>query len=125
MYESMPCKPIISTSTMLNRAEMLKQQWTQSLGLLWQELFPDSKLEAILQEEKVSYRNCVYTPIVTLWVMVSQVLEPDKSLSHAVKRIISWLAAAGVACPSPDTGDDSKARQRLPERVLQRLVPES
>ncbi|XHX79274.1 MAG: IS4 family transposase [Stenomitos frigidus ULC029] len=125
MYESMPCKPIISTSTMLNRAEILKQQWTQSRGLLWQELLPASKLEAILQEEKVSYRNCVYTPIVTLWVMVSQVLEPDKSLSHAVKRIISWLAAAEVACPSPDTGAYSKARQRLPERVLQRLVPEA
>ena len=60
----------------------------------------------------------------TLWALVSQVLDPDKSLSNAVKRIISWLAAAGSECPSPDTGAYSKARQRLPERLLQRLVPE-
>ena len=96
----------------------------QSLGWPGQELLPASRLEEIFQEEKVSYRNSVYTPIVTLWAMVSQVFDPDKSLSNTVKRIISWLAAAGADCPSSDTGAYSKARQRLPERVLQRLVPE-
>lgn len=65
---------------------------------------PESQLEEILQEEDVFYRNCVYTRIVTLWAMVSQVLDPDKSLRNAVKRIISWLAAAGSECPSNDTG---------------------
>jgi hypothetical protein len=109
---------------MPNRAEILKQQFMQSLGLPWQELLPESRLEEILQEEDVFYRNCVYTPIVTLWAMVSQVFDPDKSLRHAVKRIISWLAAAGSECPSNDTGAYSKARQRLPQRLLQRLVPE-
>jgi hypothetical protein len=109
---------------MPNRAEILKQLLMQSLGLPWQALLPESRLEAMLQEEDVLYRNCVYTPIVTLWAMVSQVLDPDKSLSNAVKRIISWLAAAEVECPSNDTGAYSKARQRLPERLLERLVPE-
>lgn len=65
---------------MPNRAEILKQQFMQSLGLPWQELLPESRLEEILQEEEVFYRNCVYTPIVTLWAMVSQVFDPDKSL---------------------------------------------
>lgn len=124
MYTSSPCKQIISISTMPNRAEILKQQFMQSLGLPWRELLPESRLEEILQEENVLYRNCVYTPIVTLWAMVSQVLDPDKSLSNAVKRIMSWLVAAGSECPSNDTGAYSKARQRLPERFLQRLVPE-
>jgi hypothetical protein len=49
MYISSPCKQIISTSTMPNRAEILKQQLMQSLGLPWQELLPESKLEAILK----------------------------------------------------------------------------
>jgi hypothetical protein len=109
---------------MPNRAEILKPQFMQSLGLPWQELLPASRLEEILQEEEVSYRNSVYTPIVRLWAMVSQVFDPDKSLSNAVKRIISWLAVAGAECPASDTGAYSKARQRLPEAVLQRLVPE-
>jgi hypothetical protein len=76
---------------MPNRAKILKQQFMQSLGLPWQELLPESRLEEILQEEDILYRNCVYTSIVTLWAMVSRVLDPDKSLSNAVKRIISWV----------------------------------
>ncbi len=77
MYESSPCKQIISAPTMPNRAEILKQQFMQSLGLPWQKLLSESRLNEILAEENVSYRNSVYTPVVTLWAMVSQVLDPD------------------------------------------------
>lgn len=58
----------------------------------------------------------MYTPIVTLWALLSQVLDPDKSLSNAVKRIIVWVGAAGGEGHSPDTGAYSKARQRTIER---------
>lgn len=110
---------------MLNRAEILKQQFNQSIGFPWQEILPESRIEEILGEEKIQYRNCVYTPIVTLWALLSQVLDPDKSLSNAVKRMIVWVGAAGGECPSPDTGAYSKARQRLSESVLQRLIPDT
>ena len=50
---------------MPNRAEILKQQFMQSLGLPWQKLLPESRINEILSEEDVSYRNSVYTPIVT------------------------------------------------------------
>jgi Transposase DDE domain len=110
---------------MLNRAEILKQQFNQSIALPWQKLLPESRIEEILVEENIQYRNCVYTPIVTLWALLSQVLDPDKSLSNAVKRISAWVGAAGGDCPSPDTGAYSKARQRFKESVLQRLIPET
>ncbi|MCG9893159.1 MAG: hypothetical protein MH252_19065 [Thermosynechococcaceae cyanobacterium MS004] len=61
----------------------------------------------------------------TLWTMMAQVLDPDKSLSNAVKRIIAWIAAAGGDAPSPDTGAYSKARNKFSERVLRCLVPET
>jgi hypothetical protein len=67
----------------------------------------------------------VYAPIVTLWALLSQVLDPDKSLSNAVKRITTWVGGAGGECPSPDTGAYSKARQRFSESVLQRLIPDT
>ncbi|MEG4027275.1 hypothetical protein QUA06_03900 [Microcoleus sp. POL8_C6] len=35
----------------------------------------------------------------------------------------TWLSAAGVQPPSSDTGADSKARQRLPDKLVQQLVP--
>lgn len=110
---------------MLNRAEILKQQFTQSIGLPWQEILPESRIEAILVDENIQYRNCVYTPIVTLWALLSQVIDSDKSLSNAVKRITAWVGAAGGECPSPDTGAYSKARQRFSENVLERLIPDT
>jgi Transposase DDE domain len=110
---------------MPNRAEILKQQFMQSLCLPWQELLPESRLEEILKERNISYRKSIYTPSVTLWAMVSQVFDPDKSLRNAVKRMIGWLGAAGADCPSQDTGAYSKARQRFPERVLQQLMSET
>ena len=108
---------------MPNRASILKQQFLQSVALPWKELLPDSKVKELLALEDLRYYNSVYTPIVTLWAMVSQVLDPDKSLSQAVKRMSTWLSVAGVKPPSSDTGAYSKARQRLPERLVQQLVP--
>jgi Transposase DDE domain len=110
---------------MPNRAAILKQQFHQSVGSPWQDILPASRLEAILVEEEITYRNCVYTPIVTLWAMIAQVLDPDKSLSHAVKQMITWLSVSGAAIPSADTGAYSKARTRLSESLLLRLIPET
>ena len=58
---------------MTNRAAILKQQFNQSVGLPWQDILPESRIEEILAQEKVLYRNCVYTPIVTLWALIFQV----------------------------------------------------
>ena len=108
---------------MPNRASILKQQFLQSVALPWRELLPDSQVLELLANENVRYYSSVYTPIVTLWAMISQALDPDKSLSQAVKRMSTWLSAAGVVPPSSDTGAYSKARQRLPERLVQQLIP--
>ena len=76
----------------------------------------------MLQEQGVGYRQVLYTPIVVIWAWVSQVLDADKSLSNAVKRVLAWIAAAGEAVPSGDTGAYSKARKRLPLAVLKPLL---
>jgi len=70
-------------------------------------------IQQILEQEQVSYRQTIYT-IVTLWAWMSQVLDPDKSLSHTVARVIAWLSESGAVVPSSDTGAYSKARKRCP-----------
>ena len=95
---------------MPNRASILKQQFLQSVASPWEKLLPDSLVQELLAWEKITYYQSIYTPVVTLWAMVSQVLDPDKSLSQAVKRMSTWLSAAGVKPPSSDTGAYSKAR---------------
>jgi len=110
---------------MSQSAEILKAQFFKSLGLPWQDILPSSRLKEILEEEGIEYRSRLYTPVVTLWAMIHQVLSPDKSLRNTLKCMSTWLRAAGEVAPSADTGAYSKARGRLPEALLQRLVPET
>lgn len=79
-------------------------------------------MQKVLQEQGVKYRQMLYTPIVVIWAWLSQVLDADKSLSNAVNRVVAWIAVAGEAVPSADTGAYSKARKRLPLAVLKPLL---
>jgi hypothetical protein len=107
---------------MPKKIEILKQKFTKSVGLPFQELLPESTIIEVLKAEKIQYRDRLFNPIVTLWAFLSQVLDSDKSCSNAVSRIITWLTSEGVQPPSTDTGGYCKARMRLSEKLLQRLL---
>ena len=109
---------------MPNQSEILKQRLFDSVARPWQDLLPETKINALLSEEGIRYRNRLYTPIVTIWAMVYQVLCADKSLSHTVKWLRKWLVVEGDA-PSSDTGGYSNARSRLSETIVERLVVDS
>jgi hypothetical protein len=107
---------------MTNRAEILKQKFQHSIALPFEQVLPEAVVQQVLQDQGVKYREMLYTPMVVLWAWLSQVLDSDKSLSHAVKRVIAWIAAAQADVPSADTGAYSKARKRLPLGVLKPLL---
>jgi len=107
---------------MANRAAIIKQKFQDSLALPFEQVLPSAVIQQVLEEQGVSYRQTLYTPIVVVWAWMSQVLESDKSLSNAVSRVIAWLAAAGEEVPSADTGGESIARKRLPLSVLKPLL---
>ena len=110
---------------MPNRAEILKQKFLHSVGLPFQELLTASAIKQALEDEQVRYRESVYSPVVTLWMFLTQVLDTDGSLRNAVDRVIAWLSVAGATAPSSNTGAYCKARQRLPEAVIKHLLKQS
>lgn len=79
-------------------------------------------VQDVLRSEKVTFRDRVYSPIVTLWAFLSQVLSTDHSCRLAVTRLVAHRAASGQDPCSPETGSYCKARQRLPIGVVTRLV---
>ncbi len=110
---------------MRQRVEILKRKFVQRAGLPFREVLSEASIESALAEEKVRYRNRLYTPIVTIWAFLSQVLESDQSLANTVKRVRAWLVSAGAEPPSSQTGAYTKARQRLPEGLLKRLLSQT
>jgi hypothetical protein len=109
-------------SMMPNRAEVLKEKYQNSIGLPFAAVLPEAEIQAVLDAQGVTYRQVLYTPMVVLWSWLSQVLDANGSLSHAVKRVTTWMRVAGLSVPSADTGAYSKARQRLPASILPPLL---
>jgi Transposase DDE domain len=67
----------------------------------------------------------IFSPLVTLALFLGQVLSDDHSCRAVVLRLLAWRAARGLPKCSADTGGYCKARRRLPDSLLPRLVRES
>jgi hypothetical protein len=105
-----------------NRVAILKEKLSNGMGLPFRDVLTETMIQQTLEDEEVSYRNRLYTPMITLWTWLCQVIDKDKSCKNAVSRITSYLAASGETPPSTDTGAYCKARKRLKERLLLRLL---
>jgi hypothetical protein len=115
-------------STPARRARQIKAlrtQFAQADGLPFADVLTADRLERALRDEKAVWREAVYTPVLTLWAFLSQVVHPDGSCRAAVARALAWLVSRGERPCSPQTGPYCKARQRLPESLLHRLVRET
>jgi hypothetical protein len=83
---------------------------------------PLAQVQAALQAEAVVFRDRLFTPLVTVYAFLGQILDPDHSCRQAVARVLAWLVGCGRKACSAETGAYCKARQRLPENVLIRLT---
>jgi hypothetical protein len=101
------------------------QEIAQTPGLPFAHLLPQDQVEQVLREENVSWSERLYTPLVTLWVFLSQAIDPDHSMRQAVARLLAHRLQNGLRSCSADTGAYAKARQRLPEKVLARLTKQT
>jgi len=94
-------------------------------GLPFAEHLPIHVVHAALRHVGGAFRQRLYTPALTLWTFLSQLLDPDHSCRQAVARLLAWRAARGRTLRSPRTGAYCKARGRLPEALLAHLTRET
>jgi histone H3/H4 len=90
------------------------------LGL--EDILPKATVQKILREEGGTWRAILYTPWVTFWIFFWQVLSPDRSCRAALKRLAAWMGLRGRKFNAEDTSPYCKARARLPEAALRRLM---
>ncbi len=94
---------------------ILRNKYNNGIFFPFHEILNETMIQQTLQEEDIKYRQRLYTPLITLWIWLCQVLDKDKSCKNAVSGVISHLVSA-------DTGAYCKARKRLREGFLLRLV---
>jgi hypothetical protein len=90
--------------------------------LPYQDLLDGEMVRSAWAVEKLKFRERTYTPLVTLWTFLTQVLDADHSCRKAVSSLNAFLVSEGQSAVSPDTSNYCKARRRLPLSFIIRLV---
>lgn len=67
---------------------------------------------------EVGWKDRIFTPLVTLWVFLGQVISADHSCRAAVARLIAHRFSQGQGTCSAKTGAYCQARKRLPEKFF-------
>jgi putative transposase len=120
----------LSKPSLSRRFQLVLTSFQQRGGLPFADVLSESQIEAAFAEEDGLFAQAeedVYTPAVTLWAFLSQTLfkQEQRSCLAAVSRVVVLLVALGRPRPSDNTGNYCRARAKLPERVIQRLVLET
>jgi hypothetical protein len=105
---------------------ILKEKLSNGIGFPLSDILTETIIQQALKDEQIKYRERLYTPAITLWTWIYQVLNNDKSCKNAVSFIISYLAGHAPVLkektPSPDTSAYCKARKRIKEGFIMRLL---
>lgn len=104
----------------------LKTDMLQSGSLPFSDLLPDEELIKIVDEEVDGYRDRVFPPVVTLKGFIFQALDEESgTCTKAVARVLAERVAAGKPKCSADNGAYCRARKRLPEGFVHRILCET
>lgn len=99
-----------------------RRQVVEDRDLCFSKLLPQQQVEAAIERHRFQYREKLYTPLLTIWTFLYQVLCPDQSCRAAVSRLLAFLCVGGQDSASAKTDPYCKARKRLPERLLADLA---
>ena len=101
-----------------HQVDFLRQQFLQEGRLPFTEILSAGCFIQVLEKIELCWNDCIYTPLVTLWVFLGQVLSADPSCRAAVARLLAHRVGQGLEACSSETGASCQARKRLPEQFF-------
>lgn len=109
------------------RFRLVLSSFMQTEGLAFSNLLNEAHIEQAFEQEGVSFgeaEDAVFTPAVTLWAFLSQVLfkQEQRSCLAAVARVIVMLVGLNRSPCVKNSGPYCRARARLAPLVIRRLT---
>jgi len=101
-----------------HQVQFLRRQFLQDGDLPFTDVLSEDLVLRTLTAVGVIWKERIYTPLVTLWVFLGQVLRADHSCRAAVARLLAHLVSRGEKPCSAQTGGYCQARDRLPEKFF-------
>ena len=100
------------------QVQVLRRQFLQTGDLPFTDVLTETVIARALAALRGPWLDRIFSPLVTLWVFLGQVLSADHSCRAAVARLIAHRVARGQRPCSAQTGAYCQARKRLPERFF-------
>ena len=104
------------------QVRFLRRQFLQDGDLPFSNVLSEGGIAQALTAIDVCWLDRIYSPLVTLWVFLGQVLSADHSCRAAVARLIAHRLSRGERSCSAETGAYCQARKRLPEEFFSNVA---
>jgi len=104
------------------QVRFLRHQFLQDGDLPFSNVLSEGGIAQALTAIDVCWLDRIYSPLVTLWVFLGQVLSADHSCRAAVARLIAHRLSRGERSCSAETGAYCQARKRLPEEFFSNVA---
>ena len=112
-----------SKESLSGQVQLEREDLESSRGLPFRHLLSEKRVLAALEAAGVEFRERIFSPMVTLWAFLSQVVaSKDSSCQDAVSRVLADRVAHRQKACSPDTSSYCQARGRLPNEVVAGLT---
>ena len=111
---------VYQKQTQIKKQKQLLADDTSGISLT--KLFEADEFQTVIASCR-EYRERIFTPLVTLFLFIRQVLNPDKSCKKTLSNFLAEQSSKdNTMLLSTNTGPYCKARQRLPEKTVHELV---
>jgi len=104
------------------RALRAKEKLRENPGLLFEDVLSEVEIDEHCRALGYTWRERIFTPLVTLWTFLSQVLSADGSCRDAVAQVLGFLFETKGLTASHDPSSYCEARQRLPQELMPNLT---
>jgi hypothetical protein len=106
--------PYSNPGSFREQVRFLRRQFLQDSDLPFTNVLTEEVIAQALTAIS-GWLDRIFSPLVTLWVFLGQVLSADHSCRAAVARLLAHRVARGQSPCSAETGAYCQARKRLPE----------
>jgi len=90
----------------MSSLKAIRARFARNEGLPFAEVLTEANILDVLNQQGVTFRDRVFTPVTTIWGFLSQVLSEDQSCRDTVSRIIApcsswtyWVSTPGGRWP--------------------------
>ena len=104
-----------------NYAKTLAEKYRNCFGLPFRNHLSEWDIQSVVRTSNIFWRERVFSPSVTIWAMLSQVLDSDRACRLVSARVAAYLVSEGKPACSDDPSAYCQARKRLPADALPSL----